>query len=219
MRRLLVAVAALLFLALPAHAVPWPPGATAIYYSSDFYCSLNGVSCGGPYWPQALYTGGGQMGDCCIGQSGGSQWFGGDTITNNVAEAGNGYFSDSSKGGPGLVSANGEYVATIINGNLALFYTAGQLGVTSTPYPTWNLIWDSGTSDGGPNANSGTYALVINGYFAMYTQQSNPIANNVYIWGPPVGGGAKLVLQNSGDMQLLDPNGVVLWHTNTAGMQ
>jgi len=156
------------------------------------------------------------MGNCCIGQEGGSQWFGGDTITNNVYNAGNGYFHDGT-GGPGLVSANGLYAAQIVNGELRVYYTGGLLGDSTSPYPTWYKLWGSGTSDGGPNQNSGTYALVTGGNFKIITQQSNPIANNVLLLSLYSGGNAaKLVLQNSGDLQLLDGSNNVLWHSNTA---
>jgi hypothetical protein len=195
---------------------PWPPGATAVYYGSNYNCEAKGVSCGGPYNAGALYEGGGQMGNCCIGQNYGSQWFGGDTITNNVFNAGNGYFHDGT-GGPGLLSANGLFAAQIVNGELRVYYTAHQLGITASPYPTWKKLWGSGTSDGGPKNYWGTYAVVQNGSFTMLTQQDNPVANNVLMLSIYSGGNAaKLVLQNSGDLQLLDANNVILWHTNTA---
>jgi hypothetical protein len=172
---------------------------------TDFYC------CGNTTASIALYrltTGGGTLTGNSVG--GTVSAFGGDTFT-----PGSGVMTYESSEVSGAVSANGKYVLAFDEGGyLALFYTAGNVGFNGlncdpgapSCIPTWHEIWNCGTPSGV------WFTLAANGYPALYDINKN------YIWGPP-NAGAKLVLQNTGDLQLLDASNNVVWHTNTAGAQ
>ena len=207
-------------------AISVPSSAATQYPKSSFIC------CGTMQFEAGyLYTGGGNVG---AGPDGSNYRSGGDTlpISTSVGEScttscvvtGSGIAIPKTFG---MLSANGNYALVVApyqagtgqstTGNVGLLYTCGNVcywggncypPAGSACLPTWQYFWGTGTTDLGAGVS-----LVLASNGALVVEDAGTVE-----WAVGAGSGAvKLVLQNSGDLQLLDANNNVVWHSNTAG--